>query len=437
MLQPPTCHVPWSSIRWSSKYARTKEWVATQIQGEVPSAIPVHCLAHCIQLVLQEAGRKYRSLREALELVKEIVKLSPKRSTLFAQNLENYEGGVTLKPLCPTRWTVRTAAFSAVLEDYLVLQQIMEDLSDTTHDEYGLRANGVLSSLDKLDSAFGLKLGYLLFGAAEQLSRTLQGKDMTLQVAITAANLAKNHYTRLRTEAEFDKFYQSCVSFSEGKSGEPVLQRYRRAPARLDHGATPHRFKCPKDYYRVQCYEACDKMKTKLESRFNQAELKPVSNLEKLLVGAANSDDFSEHLEELQRSCFGTDIDCGRLGHQLYFVHDAIKTTHPEVRQVTNIRTICEAFNKTPVTKTQLGEVHKLLRLYSTLPVASATSERTFSSLRRLKTYLRSTMNQNRLNNCLLLHCQKSITDTLDTVDIAKKFVRANEQRNRHFGKYE
>ena len=25
-LQPPTCHVPWSGIRWSSKCARTKEW---------------------------------------------------------------------------------------------------------------------------------------------------------------------------------------------------------------------------------------------------------------------------------------------------------------------------------------------------------------------------------------------------------------------------
>ena len=177
----------------------------------------------------------------------------------------------------------------------------------------------------------------------------------------------------------------------------------------------------------MQYYEACYKIKTELESQFNQAKLKPVSNLEKLLVGAANSDDFSEHLEELQRSCFGTDIDWSRLGHQLYPVHDAVKTTLPEVRQVTNIRIICEAFNKTPVTKTLQGEVHKLLRLYLTLPVASAISERTFPSLRRLKTYLRSTMTQNRLNNCLLLHCHKSITDTLDIVDIAKKFVRANE----------
>ena len=68
-MQSHTCHVRWSGIRWSSKHARLRNGVATQIQVEVPSAIPVYCLAHCLQLVLREKGRKYRSLREALETV--------------------------------------------------------------------------------------------------------------------------------------------------------------------------------------------------------------------------------------------------------------------------------------------------------------------------------------------------------------------------------
>ena len=83
-----------------------------------------------------------------------------------------------------------------------------------------------------------------------------------------------------------------------------------------------------------------------------------------------------------------------------------------EVRHITNIRTMCETLNKTPVSKTLLGEVYKLLSLYLTFPVALATSERTFFALRRLKNYLRTTMKQDRLNKSLLMHCQKSITDT-------------------------
>ena len=43
--------------------------------------------------------------------------------------------------------------------------------------------------------------------------------------------------------------------------------------------------------------------------------------------------------------------------------------------------------------------------------------------------YLRSTMKQDRLNNCLVMYCHKSITDTLATMKTAKRFACANEQR--------
>lgn len=53
----------------------------------------------------------------------------------------------------------------------------------------------------------------------------------------------------------------------------------------------------------------------------------------------------------VQRFCFGTDIDCSKLGQQLHPIHDAVKTALPTVHQATNIRTTCEALNKTPNTK--------------------------------------------------------------------------------------
>ena len=41
--------------------------------------------------------------------------------------------------------------------------------------------------------------------------------------------------------------------------------------------------------------------------------------------------------------------------------------------------------------------LHKLLIILCTLPVTTATAEISFSGMRRLKTYLRSTMNQTHL----------------------------------------
>jgi len=47
--------------------------------------------------------------------------------------------------------------------------------------------------------------------------------------------------------------------------------------------------------------------------------------------------------------------------------------------------------------------VYKLLKIICILPGTTCISERSFSSLRRLTTYLRSTMTENRLNGLAML----------------------------------
>ena len=58
-----------------------------------------------------------------------------------------------------------------------------------------------------------------------------------------------------------------------------------------------------------------------------------------------------------------------------------------------------------------LPELAKLFCLALTIPVTTSTAERSFSTLRRLKTYLRSTMTQERLNHIAVLHVHKSVSD--------------------------
>ena len=121
-------------------------------------------------------------------------KYSPKRLHLFSEKTSTETTGVWLKPLCPTRWTARTVALEAVLKDYSILLQVLEEIHSTTRDEYGLKAGCLLSSLEKFQTLFGFKLGHLVFPVSETLSTTLQGKDTSLQEAISAVDLAKSFY---------------------------------------------------------------------------------------------------------------------------------------------------------------------------------------------------------------------------------------------------
>ena len=83
-----------------------------------------------------------------------------------------------------------------------------------------------------------------------------------------------------------------------------------------------------------------------------------------------------------------------------------------------------------------LSEVVKLGKLLLVIPATNAVSERSFSTLKRAKTFLRSTTSNNRLNHLMVLHVRKERVDELDLVSIAKEFVGDSDTRKFNFGKF-
>ena len=60
-----------------------------------------------------------------------------------------------------------------------------------------------------------------------------------------------------------------------------------------------------------------------------------------------------------------------------------------------------------------LNEITTVMKLILVMPATNAVSERSFSAMHRIKTYLRSAMTQERLNNLMILHVHKEFTDAL------------------------
>ena len=98
-----------------------------------------------------------------------------------------------------------------------------------------------------------------------------------------------------------------------------------------------------------------------------------------------------------------------------------------------SLSTFTEAMLLKPVEVRRLfPETIKLANLLTVIPASSATAERSFSCLRRLKTWLRSTMSQSRLNSIAILHAHRDIEPIVE--DIICEFVGLNEARLRLFG---
>jgi hypothetical protein len=59
-----------------------------------------------------------------------------------------------------------------------------------------------------------------------------------------------------------------------------------------------------------------------------------------------------------------------------------------------------------------LSEITKLIKILLTIPMIASQPERCFSTLKRIKTFLRSTMNPERLNALAVLSMQKNFLNS-------------------------
>ncbi len=70
-----------------------------------------------------------------------------------------------------------------------------------------------------------------------------------------------------------------------------------------------------------------------------------------------------------------------------------------------------------------------LLRLFLTLPIGISIAKRAFSTLRRLKTHLRSTISQERPSNLAILATEKNIFLNINQDNIIEQFAQVKARR--------
>ena len=83
--------------------------------------------------------------------------------------------------------------------------------------------------------------------------------------------------------------------------------------------------------------------------------------------------------------------------------------------------------------KSIFPQTSRLLQLLLVMPATSATAERSFSSLRHVKTYLRTTMTQERLNHLMMIHLHKD--RSIDIEKAMNTFILSCQERIHVFGK--
>ena len=192
--------------------------------------------------------------------------------------------------------------------------------------------------------------------------------------------------------------------------------------------------------YRANYFQCYDFVINAVNGRFDQPDYKMYSVMENIILNAVSGKGFSslfykEVFEDGSsfEDVYGEDIDISKLTIQLQFLPDLLKVPNTEASFHEILKSL-RSLSKT--VRVMITEVIKLVKLILLAPSTNAEGERTFSGLRRVKTYLRPTMKQKRLNNLMIIHVHKERVDSLDIIDIANEFVNRNDSRKKTFGQF-
>jgi hypothetical protein len=229
-----------------------------------------------------------------------------------------------------------------------------------------------------------------------------------------------------------------------GLSQEPKDKRCRQPPSSLNDyfvhekgitdetGILDERSEMRREYYK-----AIDAIVESLETRFEQTDLLPMLKINEVLINCANGSPPSQlekdfcHFDEL--------INLNELKAELSELPVYIKLFNQEssckLKRITMVSTICDVMNAKASIKTICPNLHSLLILYHSFALSSATAERTFSVMRRVKSYLRTTMSANSLNNFMFATIHKDLMDEISVKKVAEEFINQTEERKNYFGK--
>ncbi len=201
----------------------------------------------------------------------------------------------------------------------------------------------------------------------------------------------------IRSEEMFKLFWQKTVKQAdEPDIGQPALPRKRKAPRRLEVGTSAGSSPTsPEDHYRAIYFEAVHTVSTCIGDRFKQEGYQMYCKLEQLLVKGGQPESEVDEVLKFYGSDFEKDTLLAQL--QLFHTNFPVELT----ASIHDVVTVVKGMSAGE--KALLAEVIKLVRLLLVMPATNAASERSFSAMRRVKTFLRSTMLQERLNAAMVL----------------------------------
>lgn len=392
------------------------------VKKQYKTAVYIHCSAHVLNLAICSAC-ELSSIRNTIGIIEAVYNFmnTPKRQCVLQNEVKSKipdSKKEKLKKMCATRWVEKHNFIRTFVELQPAVISSLEVMSGWVDRETSTKVSQLLLSLR--DTTFNVSLMVIdaIFKHTYVLCKSLQRENIDLLEAINLAEDLTNEIQTMRqnTDAVFSVIFKNLEEKSECLHIQICIPRTCKRQINRCNIIS----KSPEEYFKISIFiPFLDYFLDKINSRFieHKLVLKGFKMLFKNELDNNNNDilqliDFYKDSDNLSEP----DIVIA----EIKMWKNVLKRTEEDQKPKTVIQFLqfCD--------EDLFPNIYKLIKILCILPVTTCTSERSFSSLRNLKTYLRNTVSEDRLNGLAMLNIHRNEILTPD--DIIEELVKKNRR---------
>ncbi|XP_022858956.1 zinc finger MYM-type protein 1-like [Olea europaea var. sylvestris] len=329
-----------------------------------------------------------------------------------------------------TRWKSHVESVKPIKEQSVQIRYALLDLASIVEDPKTKREAESLAiyELENFEFLLGIVIWYKLLHAINTVSKFFQAENMDINEAIKLLQALISFLEDYR-ESGFASAMDEAKQMASKMGIEAVFQKKRsiRRKKQFDESGTEEITYSAEDSFRVEYFlfiidqarsslQTCFEQFTHYEEifgfLFNMDRLK-IMPVDSLLKSCMNLEQYLEH--NGHSDIIGDDLCSELIVLRCYLTSEtkrAIDVLHYLKKMNGCFPNACIAY-----------------KILLTIPVTVASAERSFSKLKLIKTYIRSTMSQQRLNGLAMLSIEKEMVELLDYTKLIDIFASKTARR--------
>eukprot|EP00731_Ephydatia_muelleri_P001290 Em0001g1290a len=398
--------------------------VQTRLRERNPKAVFINCDNHSLNLAGVHAASVDPTVITFFGTVQEVYSFFSGSTTRWKKMSEMLD--LTVKKESDTRWSAREAAVRAIAVSYGKWVGLLQSLNEDQHESTDTRAKAgiLLKSLLTFNCVVYLYFWNEVLHKINVVQKRLQSPNMNLHEAATDLDSLWKNFTDDRDNLCARSLQQGLQLADKWEiATERRMRRKRLMPGESEPDAGLSVQDEASRVMKLSLHTLCQELQERsirlqeLNSKFGF-----LLNVQSLINGNVESDlvhqcaDFGVVYEgDVNGAALYQEIaDC-----QMLFANRQTLPSTPEELLKATIQYGKDVF----------PNLQTALQILLTMPVSVASCERSFSKLKIIKTYLRSTMAQERLGNLAILSIEKEVFNSVDFDQIIDQFAEKKSRK--------